>query len=170
MTPFQEAVRALAQSYVGVRETSRNSNPENIDKWLAFCGCSPGDAYCACYVSWCVLKAAAGLAVEAPTFRKSAGALRLVTRNQELQVSPDEARRLLNAGALLIGVMEHAGGKGHAFFVLGFLEHEEDVLVTLEANTSASPKSKDEDREGEGVFLRDDRAFGSVDFWLKVEP
>ena len=118
-----------------------------------------------------ICEAPGGLAIDSPIFKKTSGALRLVTRNQELEVSPEEARQLLDAGELIIGVIEHAGGKGHAFFVLGLLaEQEEDgeLVVTIEANTGPGPNVPTKDREGDGVYLRSDRAFDDVDFWLRV--
>lgn len=156
---------ALARSYVGVRELRKNSGPE-IDRWLEFCGCEPGAAYCSCFVSWCVLKAAA---TTFPKFRKSSGAMRLLVRNADLVVTADEARELMGAGHPLVFVLDMGEGRGHAGFALGLLEHEDDYLVSIEANTGPGPAVPVKDREGDGVHLRSDRRVDSVDGgWLRI--
>lgn len=162
MTPLEAETLRLARSYKGLREAAANGGPE-IDKWLAFCHARPGAAYCACFVSWCICKAAV---TEPPDFRRSAGALRLLVRNAELALTPAEARALLEAGRPVVGVLDMGGGKGHAFFAeaLG----AGDRLHTLEANTGPGPAAPAEDRDGQGVFERRDRAFGAVVGWLRI--
>lgn len=51
---------AIAQSQIGVRETSRNSGPE-VDAYLFSVGLDPGNAWCAAFVLWAYFRAAAEL-------------------------------------------------------------------------------------------------------------
>lgn len=165
MTPLEAETIALARSYVGkLVETGPNVAPgTDLEKIQAFCGARPGDPYCAAGVSWCILKAAVTVP---PTFRKSAGALRLLARNPHLLVDAAEARKLLAAGHPLVFVIEHRNGKGHAGFALALLPG--DRLHTVEFNTGPGPAAPDKDREGDGCWERRDRAFGDVDGWLRI--
>lgn len=164
MTTLEAETLRLARSYRGLQEAGRNTDATGeIDRWLAFSKARPGDPYCACFVSWCVLKAAV---TEPPDFRRSAGALRLLIRNAELELTADSARMRLAADHPVIFVLDMGGGKGHAGFVeaLG----PGDLLHTLEANTGPGPAGAAADRDGQGVFERRDRRFASVVGWLEI--
>jgi hypothetical protein len=162
LSSLESETLALARSYLHVREVSPNSSPE-IDKWLAFTHCHPGDPYCASYASYCIGKAAV---TTSPAFLPSAGALRLLKRNEELKVSHDEARVLLAAGIPLVFIQDHGGGKGHAGFATGLVD--DGHFSSLEANTGPGPAVAAKDREGDGVYERHDRAFAAVKGFLRI--
>lgn len=167
MTPLESETIALARSYVSkIKETGPNIAPgTDLEKIQAFCGAHPGDPWCSCYVSWCILKAAVTVP---PTFRRSAGALRLLARNPNLVVPANEARRLLGEGHPLVFVLDTGapGGAGHTGFALSLLPG--DLLHTCEGNTGPGPATPAQDRDGGGCFERRDRKFGNVDGWLRI--
>jgi hypothetical protein len=164
VTPLETSVVALARSYLYVREVTPNSSPA-INPWLRFVGCPAGAPYCSAFVSWCVLKGVAGLAVEAPRFKRSASAVGLLSKNPDLVVSAAEARSLLGQGVPLVFVIDHGGGKGHAGFATGITDSK---LATTEANTSPGPSAPAADRGEQGCFERTDRLFASVHGWLRI--
>jgi len=163
MTALQTTAVALARTYVGIREAHPNSGPE-IDKWLAHVRCNPGDSYCAAFVSYVIDSAYGGIVGPPLLFRKSASALRLRDRNPELEVDPVEAKFLLRTGEPLIFIIPHGAGHGHAGFAIGLHER----LLTIEANTMDAPSSRAKDRDGQGVYERDDRHFGDVSGFLRI--
>ncbi len=160
LTSLESETIALARSYVGMREISKNSGPE-IDKMLGFVRCNPGEKYCAAYVSYCIHKAAT---TEPPQFKPSAGALRLIARNPDLIVPHNDALAMLRDGRPLVFVRDHGAGKGHAGFAVAL----GDTVRTIEANTHAGPGAPSKDREGDGIFERNDRWPDDIDAWLRI--
>lgn len=165
MSALETNVVRLAQSYLFVREVSPNSSPE-IDAWLAFTGCKPGQPYCASWISFLIFHAAAGLAIPPIRFVKSAGALGLRNVNPSLRLTPAEAHKRLTAGRPCVGGFP-VGTKGHGHVFLATGLHSEK-LDTLEANTNAGPAVPSKDRDGDGVHARSDRAFDTATFWIEV--
>lgn len=53
----------IAQSQIGVRETSRNSGPE-VDAYLFAVGLDPGNAWCAAFAIWAYIQAARELGIK----------------------------------------------------------------------------------------------------------
>lgn len=160
MTSLQAETIALARSYVGTKELTSNSGPE-IDRMLAFVRCNPGDPYCAAFVSYCICKAAV---TEAPRFRPSASALRLVARNEDLRVSHADALEMLRDGTPLVFVRNHGEGKGHTGFAVGL----GDTVRTIEANTGPGPNAPALDRNGNGIFERNDRWPETIHHWIAL--
>ena len=48
---FRAALRRAARSFLGTKETARNSGPE-IDAWLEYVHAKPGDPWCPAFVSF----------------------------------------------------------------------------------------------------------------------
>jgi hypothetical protein len=149
----------VARQYLTVREVTPNRHPD-IDRWLKACGVKPPAAYCAAFVSWCVLRASEGRG-----FKDSAGALRLVERNPDRKLEPIDAAVLLATPEPVIFVIDHGQGKGHAGFALSI---DGDTMTTLEANTGPGPAVAAKDRDGDGVHLRTDRQFYDVHHWIRL--
>ncbi len=165
MTPLESQTILLARSYVGTREITPNSNPDSIDKWLAFVHCQPGSSYCAAFVSYVVTHAAGGLSIPGIKFRPSAGALHLLDVNPDLVVPKDEAAKLLFDGVPMIAVWDHGSGKGHTGFATRLYDHRFD---SIESNTNGGPAIPARDRDGDGTYARTDREFDSVHGWLRI--
>jgi hypothetical protein len=151
VTDLQVSAIRIARSFLGKRELGplANRGPD-VDAWLAFCGIRPepteaGKAWCACFASWCVARAAAEIGVT-PLFRRSAGALRLLEVNQELRVAgPDP-------GCLV--VWQHEGGKGHVGIITGVTRVGGELasIDVIAGNTSADGASRDADSVAERGF------------------
>jgi hypothetical protein len=159
-----EKTAEIARSFVGVRETPRNSNrgPE-IDRWVREGGgldqpaTGRGHPYCASYVSACVRDAAHELGL-IPAFQRGASVLKLGERNASLLMSDPSV-------VPCVFLMSHGGGRGHCGFVVGI---EGDHLVTIEANTGPGPDVQAKDREGDGVYERRDRRVSDVTCFLRI--
>ncbi len=131
-----EAIVATARKYRGVVEqppgSNSNSGPE-IDQWLAFVHCSPGESYCAAFACSVVHEARTDIAMGPLQFKKSASALHLLELNADLKT--DDAQ----PGDLI--VFDHGQGRGHVAIKTG-------PNTSIAGNTSPDGKS----RNGTGVF------------------
>jgi hypothetical protein len=165
VTPLESAVLRLSKSHVGTREQGQNHGPE-IARWQAFCGAKPGDPYCACWVCYVVHHAAAGLVGVTVQLKKSAGALRLVEKNPDLVITRDEAVALMRAVRPVIAVFDHGKGKGHVCFGVGLVG--EECFKTYDPNTGPGPSVPKTDRDGQGVYEREDRRIDSVHGWMRL--
>jgi hypothetical protein len=66
----------IAQTQLGVRETSRNSGPE-VDAYLFAVGLDPGQAWCAAFVVWCYMRAASELRIRSMPLPRTGKVTRL---------------------------------------------------------------------------------------------
>lgn len=138
-----EALIRTARSYLGHRETKRNSSPL-IDHWLAGVGQPPGEPWCAAFVCACIFETEPHLG-----FLKSASALRLIARNPDRVISDPEP------GCLAI--WEHGHGKGHVAIVT-------NVLWTPQEFSGLSGNTDDKDSKSrEGVMVAEHDGYSSTD-------
>lgn len=137
MSVRDEALR-VAQSQIGVRETSRNGGPE-VDAYLSSVGLGPGYPWCAAFVHWCFAAGAASLGVrnDCP---QTAGALKMWASANPGEIADDP-----EPGDVF--VIDHGHGLGH----VGFVEavNADGSLATVEGNTNGGGS-----REGDGVYRR----------------
>lgn len=130
----------LAESYVGVKEITNNSSPE-INVWLKFVGLTPGNPYCAAFVSYCIKDA------KEPQVR-SGLARHFVTKKS------------IPASKVLLGIEKIDPGtilvwrRGNTIFGhTGFVkEWGTDKGTTIEANTSSGNQGSQSN--GDGVYIR----------------
>lgn len=133
----------IARTKIGVEEVPRGSNRgPDVDIFLREGGgLDPSKgayAWCASFCSWAIIEAGKALGIQ-PQFKRSARALGLLEVNKSLVIdAPTEN---------CIAVMDHGGGKGHAFFVTGV---NGDNMNTLEGNSDALTGS----RTGGSVVVR----------------
>jgi hypothetical protein len=136
-----EALIRTARSYNGHRETKRNSSPL-IDRWLQGVGQPPGEAWCAAFVCACIHETEPNLG-----FLKSAGALKLITRNPDRVISDPEP------GCVV--VWDHGKGKGHTGIVT-------DVLFTPQEFSAICGNADDKDsRSREGVMVAEHSGYSA---------
>lgn len=145
------ATIAIARRYIGRQEGAIPNRGPLVDEWLAFVGIHPapgeaGSPWCSAFACWIALQAAKQVGVGL-TFRKSAGALRLLSLNADLVIAEPEP------GALAI--WDHGGGKGHVGIVTGTIVESQDGAETLASviaiagNTNAAGS-----RDADSVFER----------------
>jgi hypothetical protein len=127
ITPAELTMR-IALGEVGVHEEPPGSNRgPRVDEYLRAAGLDPaGGSYpwCACFVTWCVMKAAKRLGVQL-RFRGSASVATLLARNHELITRDPEP------GAVFIHLRDD--GKGHTGFVTGIVPGV--GFTSIEGNT-----------------------------------
>lgn len=129
MTVAEKAVE-IACSQNGQKETPPGSNRgPMVDVYLRSVGLDPTKgqyAWCAALVSWSVY-GATKIVGGPPMFKGSAGALDLYHINKGLWIpGPIEN---------CVGVEDHGGGKGHAFFVIAPEGGSWDSMQTFSGNT-----------------------------------
>jgi hypothetical protein len=165
MTSLERQVLVVARSYVGVREQGgQNCGPE-VARFQATCGCKPGDRWCACFACT-VIAEAASVAGVTPAFQPSGNSMHLLTLNRSLRIDEDKARELLGQFIPLVGIINHGNGKGHTIFAIGIAHN---LLITIEGNTGAGPSAPHRDRDGDGVYTRNDRSLASISGgWLRI--
>lgn len=137
----------IARTQIGVTEHPPGSNrgPE-VDKYLAAAGLDASSghyAWCAAFCSWSIIEAAKALGF-APRFKRSARALGLLERNPDL-ILPAPLPQC-------IGVIDHDGTLGHAFFIYDIDANDPGLLMTLEGNSDVAGS-----RTGGSVVLRSRR-------------
>lgn len=142
-----EAIK-VARTKIGVTEDPPGSNRgTDVDMFLAIGGGLDAKngkyAWCAAYVSWAIIVAGQNLGLK-PRFRRSSRALGLLEKNQDLILPAPLAN--------CVGVMDHDGIKGHAFFVYALDLSNPGNLYTLEGNSDAAGS-----RTGGSVVLRERR-------------
>lgn len=142
MSVRMEALR-IAQSQVGVRETSRNSGAE-VDAYLSSVGLGPGFSWCAAFVHWCFEVGAASVQLANPC-PHTAGALRLWDLCEPHERDREPTFVAVQPGDVF--VIDHGHGQGHVGFVESTASPE--TLWTIEGNTNPGGS-----REGDGVYRR----------------
>ncbi len=137
-------VLEIAASQVGVLEDPPGSNRgDQVEKYLASAGCSPGDPWCASFVYWCFNEASKSLNLGNPLI-KTGGCLDHWTRTKGKKISRINATNhpsLIQPGFIFI--MDHGGGKGHTGIVKSVMD---GYIQTIEGNTNIEGS-----REGLGV-------------------
>lgn len=142
----QVAILGLLE--VGVKEHPTNSNRgTRVEQYLAAVSLAPGNPYCAAWISYLVQQASLPPSYP-PTFKSSGGALRLLTKNPGLRMASPYV-------VPCVFVQDHGAGKGHCGLVLELLP--DGGFVSIEANTGAGPAAPAADRDGGGVYRRQDR-------------
>jgi hypothetical protein len=159
--PLLAAAIDIARTQIGVSEQPPGSNrgPE-VDAYLRAAGLNPrgNHAWCAAFVYWVFLRAAATLGAPAP-LPQTAGVQAMwrgIGERQRLRIRPAEARAdpgLVEPGMLFF--LAFAGGLGHVGLVTGVHDGQ---LTTIEGNTGQVSGS----REGTGVFQRTQRRVADV--------
>lgn len=116
-TELKYKVAELASHEIGVVEQPVNSNKgPQIEYYQKTVGLTPGNAYCAAFISTMIRDAAIELNVT-PTFKKSARALGLWERNEVLQIKKED---LTPAMLPCVGIHDHGDGHGHAYLAIGY--------------------------------------------------
>lgn len=141
MTFLTASALDIATSEIGVHEIGGNNRGERIEEYLAAAHAKPGDPWCASFVSWAFIQAAAALGVPNP-MRPTAGALHIWRDAPELCRS-----KTPTIGSIF--VINHGEGKGHCGFVAAVTG---DHVLTIEGNTNEAGS-----REGDGVLRKSRR-------------
>ena len=128
----------VALKEVGVHEIGGNNRGARIEEYQKAAGARPGDSWCASFVYWCFVAAAAQHGERNPCPR-TPGALALWHR------APADAQ-LIKPTVGSVFVVDHGKGHGH----VGFVEAVGDSLIyTIEGNTNSGGSS-----EGDAVMRR----------------
>lgn len=137
----------IAGHDIGQRETDGQNDSPRIRVYGKTVGIAPPLPYCAAAVSTWVMEANQVCQVKPLLLKVSASALGLYFKNPWLRIDKEE----LTADDLpCIGVIDHCGGKGHAFLIVGM--DDAGKLQTIEANSNGAGS-----REGQGVYALDIR-------------
>jgi len=147
MSEIAERVVAKAKSQLYVREkTNQNDGPE-VEVYLSSVSLKKGYSWCMAFVFWLYKIASEDLGVKNPV-PKTAGVLDCLRKaanqpNSSLVKVPEPGDQF---------IMDFGSGKGHTGIIVAVLSKTQ--VKTIEGNTSADPKNKDQDREGGGVYER----------------
>lgn len=137
---FAQALLSAARSYLGTRETEKNSGPE-IDEWLAYVHQPPGKPWCAAYTVAMSVKAAKACGVDNPCPR-TAGALRM------WELAPDSCKTQLPApGDIFVLDTGEPGGAGHVGIV-ETVSPDGKTITSIEGNSNQAGS-----REGDSVVI-----------------
>jgi len=150
-TELARKTAEIANRDVGIRETPPNSNRgERIDEYHSTTHTPLGSPYCAAAISTWILEASVELKIQR-AFRGSASALALWSYNIEASILP---RELVPGHLPCVGIIDHGGGKGHAYLAVGcdFLTGE---IQTIDPNSNPAGS-----REGGGVYALNIRKLG----------
>lgn len=157
-----EAAWEYAGTQLHVREIGGNNLGPDVERYQKRVGGKPGEAWCAAFVSTCVfegVKVAGG----PPSFQGGRGALKLLEKNAHLRIKhPRDAK-----GQPFVGVQDHGKGLGHCFLAV-WDETRGIYLVSREGNTGPGPNVPAKDREGNGVYPREDRTISSCAGFLLI--
>lgn len=131
---YNRKLVAVAQSYVGQRETARNSGPM-VDIWLSGVGLGPGYAWCAAALYGWAFEAASSFNLACPCPR-TAGALRMWQLTERAHVATPAPGSLF--------AVDHGHGMGH----VGIVEtvSPNGKVTEVSGNTNAQGS-----REGDSV-------------------
>ena len=133
MLDLGQASVNIALSYEGVHETEGHDRGPEIDMFLRSQGLPPGNAWCASFVSFCIMHAAKSLGIK-PRFVYGGSVYKLWTRNPSLQLKAPEE----NCVFLLDHGLSKGGQRiGHTGFVITPTD-EYDLMTTMEGNTDES--------------------------------
>lgn len=146
MNDLQVKVLELAAGEVGVREAGINRGVR-VEMYQAAAGGVPGESYCVDFIIWCFKEAVHALNVPMP--------LPIVRSAVRLWERTDPWMHWHAPTPGSIFVHDHGGGFGHAGLVEAV--RGDGTMLTIEANTSASPGVPKTDRDGDGVYRRHDR-------------
>lgn len=132
-----EGALLIAVSYLGTKETGPNTGPD-VDLFLASVGLSPGHPWCAAFLFYCYMRAAAKLGIVNPCPR-TAGALKM-WRLSDPECRTQEPAR----GRIFVLDTGAPGGHGH----VGLVEtvRPNGTIDSIEGNTNAAGS-----REGNAV-------------------
>lgn len=145
--PLTERALHAAAARVGEREAKRNSGPW-VDRFLAAVGLSPGYAWCASFVYYCLITAG-WPANRLPQRRKAAAVVEWLKWAEKEGLVTDKPRR----GDLMFWV--NADGRtGHIGFIT---EARGRDIKTIEGNTNEAGS-----REGDGVYRKSRRIAGRI--------
>lgn len=141
--PVQEKALAWASTYVGREEEGKNAGPF-VATVLRAVGLGTGHAWCAAFVSYCLLKAGTVAGPKANRFRVRAW-FEWARADSRLYSLPQRG---------FIAYRLNRDGTGHMGLVVGVADH---VVRTIEANTSDpndTDKTEASEREGDGVYRK----------------
>ncbi len=141
-TDLARAVAERAARDIGVKEKGQNRG-KRIEQYQAAAGIKPGQPYCAAAICCWIKEAAKEMGVEYKNLL-SPSAMRFLeyARKQGNQVYPFDIHP---DDIPLIGIIDHGGGKGHAFLIVG-MDEDSGALDTIDANSNAMGV-----RDGQGV-------------------
>jgi hypothetical protein len=136
------ATAVQASHDVGQRETDGPNDSPRIRQYQATTNAQPGSPYCASAICTWVQEAGFRLGCT-PNLRFSASACKLYFLNPGRTIL---SHALTTDDIPCIGVLDHGGGKGHAYLAVGY-DSATGQLQTIEANSNGGGA-----REGQGVF------------------
>jgi hypothetical protein len=131
----------IAQTQIGVRETSRNSGPE-VDEYLRAVGLDPGNAWCAAFVLWAYAKAARELKIGQFPLPRTGKVVRLWQK-----ASARYGRKYPSPGDIFCHATDLTviDSPGHCGIVIR--THADGSFTAVEGNTSSTGS-----REGDCVW------------------
>ncbi len=141
-------VAELASADIGVKEKGQNKG-KRIEQYQAAAGIKPGQPYCIAAICCWIREAAKEL--NRPVVNLlSPSAMRFLeyARKQGYQIYPFDIQP---EDLPCVGIIDHGGGKGHAFLIVG-LNEDTGALQTIDANSNAMGV-----RDGQGVVALDGR-------------
>ena len=147
----------IAHALLHVRERGGPNRGPEVERFLRRVHCGPGDPWCAAFVSDVISEAEQQVGGPGQ-FMTSASALKLLLLNPGLRLSMPEPG--------CVFVIDHGNGKGHCGFVVEVLP--DGHLVTIEGNTGPGPAAPAEDRDGQGVYMRQDRRVTDCYGFLRI--
>lgn len=140
-TELARKTAELANHDVGERESLGKNDSPRIRVMGRTCNVKPPAPYCACAVCTWIQEAAQELGWPV-RFRKSARAMGLAENNPTLRHDP----HVLEPDMIpCVGVIDHGGGTGHAFLIIGMSDNGD--LQTIEANSNGAGA-----RDGQGIY------------------
>lgn len=142
----------IASSQLHVRELTNRNDGVDVEKYLKSVGLPKGYAWCMAFVFWCFEQASKSLNIKNPV-PKTAGVMdcyaKAKSAGRKISKSPKKGDQF---------IMDFGKGTGHTGLVT---ESKTTTVFTIEGNTSASPTSAVQDRDGGGVFERN-RSISSI--------
>lgn len=137
---LRDRALALAERFVGVRESGGRNRGPQIERWLANVNMEPGQPWCAAFVYSMFAESAAGLGIDNP-IPKAASVAKLWAK------APEHMRTdRCNRGAVFIHFTDpdKPWSTGHTGFVYGV---DGDFALTVEGNSNDAGN-----RDGDGVW------------------
>lgn len=144
----------IAKTQLKVREATGHNDGEAVESYLKSVGLDKGYAWCAAFVYWCFNQASKQLNVQNP-LAKTAGVLDHWNKAIKNRVTAPQQGDIF--------IMDFGAGNGHTGIVL---KVNGDKVETIEGNTGADPTTPAEDRDGQGVFIRN-RKISSIKGFIR---
>lgn len=140
----------IAESYLGVVESTGHNDGVEVESFLAFVGLPKGYPYCAAFGSKVLYDAK----VESPKIR-SALAYDFTRARDAIRIEDViKGYKKIPEGGIFIMRQENTL-KGHFGFITGYSFDKNGYhIFTIEANTSPSPGKILAERDGQGVYER----------------